>query len=524
MNQHYIDAQYNVDSINYHRTLNDEKRETTPFLYLADLACDILRDYINVNRVDFNVAKLVEEIEEISGNCALVWAYDDIDDIYSEVYENIDNNKYIESLEALYKFETSQSSFKRFYKDQWLSDVSKKINNIFNKELLSLYVDEVDRYLGKSTAHSKDNVKDINLGIYIGENILRNIEEYDSIDPILKYKIVDQLLIGYNQRGNIIKAKEMFNICNELKWIIGEENFCGTCLSLAQTFCNEFDFDSSIMYMENVLNVVAKKRENSYSNIYRLFENNDSNNEGKDSAKIIMLGKIYSSLGQFNSFKRNYNEALKYFKLALEEFKYDEFNLKFTTSLLLHLLIEMNDKNCYEEYSLKFFKYENIEDQLDSVMEEKNRFSLYILVKAIVKFNLEISCEMMEKFKVIILSNDEIWVKQSNPWQVIYKYLAIMFFNKNNNSIAEICIKNIGLVVKDREKELTLHIISLYNEIEARYICSNNEIVLKNKIEDLKVTINKNKNINKYLESFLEGENIENILRELKRKLVFTYS
>ena len=157
-------------------------------------------------------------------------------------------------------------------------------------------------------------------------------------------------------------------------------------------------------------------------------------------------------------------------------------------------------------------------------MEEKNRFSLYILVKAIVKFNLEISCEMMEKFKVIILSNDEIWVKQSNPWQVIYKYLAIMFFNKNNNSIAEICIKNIGLVVKDREKELTLHIISLYNEIEARYICSNNEIVLKNKIEDLKVTINKNKNINKYLESFLEGENIENILRELKRKLVFTYS
>lgn len=519
-----INAEYNVDSINYHRSLNDKNRETTPFLYLADLACDILREYINVSRLDFNISKLSEEIEKISGNNSLIWVYDDIDDNYAEIYENIDNNKYIEALEGLYKFENSKSNFKRFYSNKWLYNVYEKINSIFKNESLSLYVDEVDRYLGKSTSHSRDNVKDINLGIYIGENILKNIEKNNIINPILKYKIIDQLLMAYNQRGNIEKAKEMFNICNELKWIVGEESFCGTCLNLAQTFCNEFDFDSSIMCMENALNVVIKKKENINFNIYNIFENRKLNEKFEDNSKIIMLGKIYSSLGQFNSFKGDYREAFKYFKLALDEFKYDNFNFKFTTSLLLHLLIEMDDKISYEEYCLQYFEGENIEEQLNYVIKQKNRFSLYILVKAIVRFNLEINDNTIEVLKTIILNDDEMWIKDSNPWQIIYKYLSILFLNKGKKDISDICIKKIGYVVKDKERELTLHIIALFNEIEARYLIDLNHIEAKRKIDELKHMVNSNISIKNYLWECFKLDSIDIVIKLLKDKLRFTYS
>lgn len=519
-----IETQINVESINYHRTEKDKNRKTTPFLYLADLACDILRENINPRNADFNIRTIVEETKKITMNDSLLWGYDDIDDIFCDIYDNFQAEKYIETLEVIYKFKNSKSKFKTFYESYWVKNIIDNVDKIFKEESLSLYVDKVDRYLGKNTIHSQDNIKDYNLGIYIAENIWNIIKDDNTKDNILKYKLADYLVMGYNHKGNIKKAKEFFYICNKMKRIAGEENFRGTCLSLAQISSNEFDFDSASEYMEKALEITLNKNKVNESDSFSIFE--DTYVEENEKEKDILLGKIYSSLGQINTFKKEYDKALEYFMLALNEFEFDKDNTRFTTSLLLHLLLEIKDKENYDKYAEIYFSSKVLEEQMNNIINRygKDRFALYILIKSIVIFNLEIDINLLNLIEEIQVTNDEVWVKGGHPWEIIYKYLAIIFANKDKGEMTKLSIKKLSDFINDDEENITLRIISLYNEISLIFQNHKNNKELQIKINKLKDIIDKNENIKKYFEPCFETNNVDEIIKSLDRKISYYYS
>ena len=122
-----------------------------------------------------------------------------------------------------------------------------------------------------------------------------------------------------------------------------------------------------------------------------------------------------------------------------------------TESYLLHYYISSGNKEKYEELAREYFGGKNsLKDQFNYLAREgarqQARFSLkfaaYVYIKALYKFYLEnIPEKLINKLKDIdtSLSNlNKEAEKQINghPWEIIYKYLALIMRRYNEGEVA----------------------------------------------------------------------------------------
>jgi len=481
-----------VGKANYYKSDRDRRMPTTPLLYAADIACDIIKhtiaevsdpnnNYINlkgkltnINKRDLYIYETVRELESISGNKAFAWAYDDIEGLWADLNLAVYRRDLLTALDCLYEIKVNSSNFSKFYYDFWCREIMNNLNSIFSPDELNLYISKIETY-----CLQKDKSK-YEKGLFIAEEIERILMPLNIRNKgYYIFKLKDILLRGFNHRGDTLNGHRCIEICRENRDYADTQEYVNFLNRSLQTYANEFNYDKCIETAKDI---------ECYLDILKETEKEISECLGKKLKGNIQRGKLLSSLGQFYSFKKDMEKALSYFTRALDEFEGSDIDIETTTSYILHLAIDYKDYDLYCKYASKYWKYFGVENVYDlegifeKIIEKRNRFSLYLYLKGIDAFYVK---SMKNKLWNRILEYDYTGngFEMVHPWELIYKYMAIISLKLNLANIAENRISRIDDVADLGE---TIRLININSRIEYYILDSQiNNRFHKDKIDKL---------------------------------------
>lgn len=514
-----IMANFKVRPINYHKTEKDKQKETTPMLYMADLVCDILREFIDINKPDFNYEEIHRNVKNITGKELLAWAFDDIDDYYSEIYDKANKGDYIEANKFLLKIYNSNSPFVKYYEKHWLSNLDSKITKAFDVNLIETYLNELRERLSRKSMASIKRKENIDFAIFLGENLWRIVNENkENLEVKTIYSLADLLFLAYNRNGNIKKANYYFDICKSLRTQVHRDDYFGTCLSYAQLKINEFDLDNAI----NVL-LTCSKRVKVLKDILTVDDFGDELIEDIDnSTKYALLGKVYSTLGQLYSYKGEFDEAEIYFSLALDEFEDNSADRRFTIFLFAHSLIENRNYDDYSIYSNELFNSNDHIEQLGYISENGDSFGLWLWLKALDKFNLDINKYILDNITDVLKDSSSKFTLDSHPMEFVYKYLSKLYVKYKDDSGYKLCKDKINVIL-NLNGDLIIYVLSMYCKLQIHLLNCKDKNLKKNIINEFKECINENESMKKYFNEVFT-EDIDETIDLLNAKFLYLYN
>lgn len=493
-----------VESINYNCSdIN------MAYLYLADIVCNEFKRKFVISYQDYNIEKVYKWALEFTGNKPFIWAYDDIDQIYAEIIDKFINNDFIDVLMKLFDAKEANSDFQIYYNAHWFNDIEVSIRKCFDDNQISTYIEKLDSYYTCENINYKK-------GIFVLDKLWDIIESDGvQIKPEMKYRLADIGVRAYNHIGCTSDTNPYSIICEDLKDSIPVEEYLGTVTRIIQMSINEFDFDKAIekqQYSLKCHEMLKRAREN-ISHLYNA-------NEGYDS-KTISRGRALSSLGQCYAFKKN-EDSLTYFNNALTDFTKDDDNTIITISHILNFASDNLRADIFEKYAPKYFgeawKQDKPQEYLNCLSAEMDTFNLYTYLKAINQLYInKIDDTFVERLQMTVLDNQNDY---HHPWELIYKNIGLILFQKNRLDLAEFymdkaieCVKNPGATIKT---------INFFTEIQKAYYLQNRELLFQ-AIENFKQYLRNVPKIESYFKDALEG-NIEEIYNKLNEKFTFTYN
>lgn len=455
-----------VEKTNYCRNDRDRRMPTTPLLYAADIACDIIKHtigevsdpdnnyinlkgkLINIDRNDLYIYETVKELERISGNKAFAWAYDDIEGLWADLNLSVYRRDLLSALDCLYEIKVSNSYFAEFYYDFWCREIMNNLDSIFSPNEISLYISKIETY-----CLQKDKAK-YEKGLFIAEEIERLLMPLNIRSKnYYIFKLKDILLRGYNHRGDTLNGHRCIEICKENRDYADTQEYVNFLNRSLQTYANEFNYNKCIDTAYDI---------ECYLDILKETEEKISKCLDKRLKGNIERGKLLSSMGQFYSFKKDKERALDYFTRALNEFEGSDIDIKTTTSFILHLAIDSRDYNLYRTYADKYWQSSDLEQIFEEIINKKDRFSLYVYLKGINAFYID---DIEDGLWNRILKYDYIGngFEMVHPWELIYKYMAIISLKLNFADVAEERISRIDEVADLGE---TIRLININSKVE----------------------------------------------------------
>lgn len=534
-----VNVKLNVQSINYMSAGKDEKRKTTPFLYIADLVCDMIRDSIDSMANDFNLGKCYQEMKDVTLNDTFCWVYDDIDCMWTSLYENYSNGDYIGCLKMIFDMHEKKSFFRDYYSKHWVDVIDGKLYTIFDPDKADLYITEAEYLLSKGRKTREKHERDIPLGVFIGQRLWEDIKKFETQNPgcriksSLKYKLSDLMIMGYNHQGNIQKPKEYFKICSDLRGSVSPEDYFGTLLSTAQIYANEFDFHSALKLIEDNIKYLY-----SIKNVYQEISNGI--NTKNDKVRYGLLGKALSSLGQFSAFLGK--NALQYFEKALEEFDNPSLNRSITVSYILHHALDMKDTDLYKKYEMEYFGSKDLRKQLEIIKDKKDSYMLYIYIKSLkVFYEYRVDRELVKNIQLQLSRYETLGFDvSSHPWELIYKYMAQLFYENRMFSQAKQVLEKINDIGKeDKDICTTINFINLNTRLQMLYNEKKEhqndrssgtknfaDINLKiiGIICEFKALLENHDGFKKYFESAFDSKDQEEIVNAIGKKFRYMYT
>lgn len=508
----------NVESIFYWDKEENSKQGTTPYLYMADFACGIIRDWFKSYKSDFDIIDAIKDLRKKYGLELVSWIYGEIDFIWSDIIESFKKKDLIGCLSNIYDLKNSSSKYTEFYEKYWIEPLMKKIDSIFDKNKMQTYLEAIESYMTKESQNYEK-------GLYLGEELWKIITVYDLDDKYkdrLKYKMADVFIRGYNHRGDLLKAQEYFEICKELRNSVTIDEYIATLIRAAEIDANSFDFKAAETNLEGVLFCIDELKQ-TYEEIAGY------NNLNKSSTYALpSRGKILSSLGQFSAFQGCYDEAKEYFLQALEEFT-DDINKKVTLSFLLHLFIDNNDRSAYEKDAVTYFGVSDLQEQFNLLINSTNKdnYALFVYIKALNVFYEDVISKDFINY-VINMDYEKLGFKVNvHPWQLIYKHMAYLAAKTIGGSRPKNLIEKAINCVD--QKKITIDIIDKFTEIDYLNTFSLKDSKslkeINSKLTELRRLINKEDIIKNQFKDFLNAkdEDISECVKELKRKIRYMY-
>ena len=418
---------FNVVSIDYgYRRQFDKKPPLTEqeaieqgFLYLADIICDYLGDRLSID--DSNI---IEKIADRAGNLVpaeqtIIFGYDDIESEFMRSWISTENGDIYKALDCAYDALHLRGQFTDYYKQRWYPILYQKMGDEITQNTFEIAV----KSFGNS-AYS--NNVDPNKLRFVYEHLEMMVSSIERCSSEVLYELYDTGFSAFNHVGDSNKAESCFEECKKYSSEVGIERYFNTMNKYVVSLQDRFRYDEALEY--------ASESEDAQSRIHNALEDKYNSIAVKNYAKTIsQLGQVYASL-------RNPKAAEK-FKEALFLLKKDSADYYITESYLLHHLIDMGERDEYEKYANDYFGGRSVDERLGFILEygrDGMRFSLpfamFIHIKAVYKFYIT---GISDAYIEALLNNDyfvEIKNKDSHPWELIYKYLALIALYKGNNS------------------------------------------------------------------------------------------
>ncbi|MDY2729018.1 MAG: hypothetical protein SOV35_02880 [Clostridium sp.] len=456
-----------VESINY-----NIDSSTSPFLYLADNVCEIIKNKIKSADNTTNMTKIIKLMKEVVNRDFYCFAFDNIDLIWTNILEKLKQKDLIGVLKGVAEIEFSKSVYQNLYLNYWMPKIKESISNLFDEKLIDTYLAELDYFFSKKESEYE-------YGLAISKKLLEIVENKKiAKGNYFKYKVNEKIAIAYNHRGAVGKSLDYFLKANSLVE-------CGIPIldvlnlknRIAVAYENACDFNKALDILTNLLPKLEKIEEA----LFDVAADMDIDNSA--SYYICEKGKVLSNIGQVYSFLNNTFKAEEYFLEALETFNSD-LNKKITRSYLKHLYIENNEKEKYEKLLFEDYNTSNFDAIKTKILENKDRYELFYYVKSLnLLYSNDVTYEFVKNLvRYIERYMDDLTIIE-HPFELIIKHLAELCLKMDMTEMADTLTNKYLNKVTNSEFTINIIIQKSYLDILRLKLnkCANLKEIEKNK-------------------------------------------
>ena len=423
-----------ASSIKYHAGSSGEPG--MEFLYLADAICTLLSG--RNNKLHYSEGyqnTLIKRVKELSiDGQGFVFFYDDADTLFTKAWDYLESGDLYESVAHLYRATHADSEAAKFYQKRWEPVLKKRYTLKADQALLKAAAGN----LSGAVKRSNLNVQEL---LYIYETLETVTDNMKRENPEESAFVVDLYLAGitiYNHCGKSRKAKRCGEKAAEYETRLGIGEYLTYCNRRAVTMCDTLRFEEAKAYALSS---------------YRLGGEicNARKVHHKEYRPGLEYAKVCSQLGQCCGFLGD-NHAETFFSEALSHMEAGTPDYNITLSYLMHYYLDRKDAQHYAQCAKTYFGgHEKADNRLEYILKETGkgrnalvdfRFAVFLLVKGIYVFGEgDLSRNMIDK----LLHFESFLRKKTNvpesfmtgyPWQIIYKYLALIAIRQGKKDAA----------------------------------------------------------------------------------------
>ncbi len=420
-----------VKSIKY-----DPDASMMEFLYLSDSLCSVLGYKLQGTSADGWLSQIVDRTKKLNWKTQnLVFGYDEIDNYFSKAWKYYEQGNLFEALSIVYDAKIQEGTFAEYYKNNWFPYLEKRICETVTPEIFNCSVNNLSAML---TTNNLEQEKLVYLMQQFEQMVVSVENKYRSVDmkSSVLYKLYDAGVSAFCHVGNAQTALTYYQKCKQYAFYVGVDAFLKTNNKLIVCLEDCFEWDKAL--------AIADENVNNQQLVSELKGDilNQKENASLDEAKAIsQLARIYAA-------KRD-PKAEKYFRKALQIFEEGSANYKITQSYLLHFYADMNMQEAFDQEiqayldgngsvnkRLKYILNSNVETH--SLFS--NAYALYVLIRGLVYFHSQkVDDKLWEKLVVL----DETFIQKNgkkpsgHPWEIIYKYLEMLAFERNDDEARE---------------------------------------------------------------------------------------
>lgn len=410
---------------------------------MADVICSIL----NHNKIGKNITQwqqsFVEQAKQLTGSSQnLIFMYDDIDMDYEAAVMAYQQKDYYKVLTTLFKSKHSNSNFTTYYWEQWFPKIEEWITNVKDKEAIEEAVHQFAKYANSNLLKQDELVYLYN---HL-EPLVANLE----ISEASKYAFYDAGITAYNHIGNSQMAERCFEIAKGFAKYCHVEEYLLTLKRRVVMLNDQYRYGEALSLAKEILEYedeLASLRE-------LLVESGD--------VSSISKGRALSLCGQVYAYMRD-SQAENCFKEALAQFDEQSIDYNITLSYLLHHYIDMGIRESYERYAPIYFgghndvwnQFKYLKDMTEDEQKQQSfKFAFYVYIKALYTFYLDQlnSEKRRDLFKWVqnLPKSSKSEHLNGHPWELIYKYFALIAVTFKKQELADECIQLTQTVVQER--------------------------------------------------------------------------
>ena len=436
------------------------------FLYMADIVCSVLGFQTKSENASELVWELKKRADFYTGhNENLIFVHDGVDIGFRKAWAKFEDKDYYEALCLAYETVHKDSPFADYYKHIWFSCLEERLRE---EDSLLHYKIALEK-LYNSTRQNNLNQEELFYIFSVLKQMKENMRFANDEEKAVLYKLYDTGVSAYCHIGQAKKAVRYFEKCQEYASYVGIETYIRTRNKLSVCLSDAF-------YFEDAKKLAEENREYCEKLIPLRSFILKTNTE-----KMTEYGITCSQLGQAYAFLRD-KKAEEVFRQSLEQMPdVNSPNYLITLSYLLHFYLDMGMKEEYEQMAEVYFNGNpDLQSQLYYILEEASKgrqgrvsmkFALYVFVRSVYQFYMgdvkEIGIgEQIIQIEEAISNEGEEAKKQlvGHPWEIIYKYLALIAYDIGKTEEAQKFIAKITKAVSNQG--MIIDMICWFGQIE----------------------------------------------------------
>ncbi|MBR1470482.1 MAG: hypothetical protein IJ600_02420 [Lachnospiraceae bacterium] len=447
-----------VRSISY-QTAAEEETLQSGFLYMSDLLCSVIGDNCSTERI----GSIPTKMNTICGKKNMVFYYDSIDTCYSNASSAVNSKDYIRALNLVFDGMRQAADCAEHYKKKWFPLLLEKMKREVNISDFAKCVEALGD-ISKTSNLEQDRLLFICKQL---EKMKDGLAFSDEEEKRILYDYYNTSATAYNHLARTKEAKKALNRARKYLPFVTLENRLDVANREAVAYCDELNFPMA--------KDIAERSKKAWDAVVEI-------RQELFGEKIMGMGarKAYSQLGQVYAFAGD-DRAEDAFLRSIGET--NDPNAMISLSYLLHYYAETGDHDKFERYAKQYFGgKENIREWLHYLIAEGTKgrnallsmkFALYVYVKGLYLFYMDVlktepdlCSELMEIGKTVSeYGFDGRAQMNGHPWEIIYKYLALVARELGEDKKAKNFMHRAETAF-DFEPEGLLKAIILYGKLE----------------------------------------------------------
>ena len=428
-----------------------------------------------------------------------IYCYDDIDYYYYQAASSINKGEYFNFYSNMYDCIAGSISGKTqpdsmiqtYYEEVLFKALEAKATSLISRDRLQKAVENLIYY------RFSDNRSTGKL-LFIFEKVYSLYNEFaktnNSIGNLYLFRLCDVGMSAYTHAGDTKNALEFYHKCMDIKTGIPRDERKYTQNRLITIYNDLMDYKKAEELACEILEIedVSSLSHAVQKQISAPVSQPAVTNIRCDITEPVIF-KTASSLGQTYAFMNN-DLAEVFFKEVLDN-KENDPDRSITMSYCLHWYIESNQKDKYEKMAAQYFGGQNsLAEQLNYLIIEGTKpsgeapfsmdYALFVFIKAFYRFYKD-DFQNKKILKKLVSINNTLnttlnkknrhlksfempvslpYRTQGHPWEIIYKYSALMekyIEEADNNNI-----EKSSLAVSRRRKGGIVDLVVKYGELE----------------------------------------------------------